>query len=144
MPFDSRDPQGELLERFIAESVQVVVVLTDDGEVLECTGRNLRADYRAHGMSVIYLPIADYDAPDLDALDEAVLCALAEIRGGKNLAVHCHAGMGRTGLFLACLAQRALQMEAEEAIHWVRGYVPGALETPEQVHLALDYGELRC
>jgi protein-tyrosine phosphatase len=144
MPFDGRDPQGELFKRFIAESIGAVVILADDREVLECTGRNLRADYKAQGMSVTYLPISDYAVPALDDLDDAVLAALEDMCLGKNLVVHCHAGLGRTGLFLACLAQRTLQMDAQEAIGWVRGYVPGALETPEQVRLALEYGERRC
>jgi protein-tyrosine phosphatase len=144
MPFDERDPHGCLLERYLGESIRVVVVLADDGEILACTGRDLRLTYTLQGMSVIYLPIPDFAVPSLDSLDRAVLTALEEIRSGVNLAVHCHAGMGRTGLFLACLAQRALPMSAKQAIDWVRSYVPGALETPEQVHLAIDYGELLC
>jgi protein-tyrosine phosphatase len=144
MPFDTRDPQGELLKRFIAESVDVVVVLVDDAEALECTGRDLRGDYQAQGMSVIHLPIPDFETPSLDTLDEAVMAALQDIRSGKNLAVHCHAGLGRTGLFLACLAQRDMQMGAGKSIDWVRSFVPGALESPKQVLFALDYGELRC
>jgi len=144
MPFDARDPHGELFNRYLAESIDIVVVLAEDGEVLECTGRNLRAVYATQGMSVIYLPISEYAAPELDALDRAVLTALDDIRAGKNLVVHCHAGMGRTGLFLACLAQRALQLNPAQAISWVRSYVPGALETPEQVRLAIDYGERLC
>jgi protein-tyrosine phosphatase len=144
MPFDARDPQGELFKRFIAESVDVVVVLVSDAELRECTGRDLRRDYQAHGMTDIYLPIPDFETPTLDTLDEAVMAALQAIRSGKNLVVHCHAGLGRTGLFLACLAQRDMQMGAKEAINWLRGFVPGALESPEQVRLALDYGELKC
>ena len=144
MPFNDRDRQGKLFKRFITESVDVVVVLVDDEEILECTGRNLRGDYQAQGMSVIYLPVPDFDVPSLDALDEAVLAAQQDIRSGKNLAVHCYAGLGRTGLFLACLAQRELLMGAAESITWVRSFVPGALESPAQVRLAYDYGELRC
>lgn len=144
MPYDARDPHGDLFNRYLAESIGVVVVLAEDKEILECTGRDLRAAYMAQGMSVLYLPIPDYATPLLDSLDRAVFTALEDIRAGKNLVVHCHAGMGRTGLFLACLAQRALQMSAEEAIHWVRSYVPGALETPEQARLAMDFGELLC
>jgi protein-tyrosine phosphatase len=144
MPFDARDPSGDLLNRFIAESIGVVVVLADDREILMCTGRDLRLAYQAHGMSVIYLPIADYAAPVLDALDRAVLSAMLYIESGKNLVVHCHAGVGRTGLFLACLAQRTLQLSPEESIDWVRRYIHGALETPEQIRLAMEYGELIC
>jgi len=144
MPFDERDPHGDLFGCYLAESIQVVVVLADDEEILMCTGRDLRAEYNRQGLSVIHLPIPDFSTPPMDTLDRAVLCSLDEIRSGKNLVAHCHAGMGRTGLFLACLAIRGLQLSAGEAIHWVRKAVPGAIETPDQIRFVRDYGDHLC
>ncbi len=93
---------------------------------------------------MIYLPISDFSTPPLDALDRAILSSLDEIRSGKNLVAHCRAGMGRTGLFIACLAMRGLQLSAGEAIHWVRKAVPGSIETPEQIRFVMDYGDHLC
>ncbi len=56
-----------------------------------------------------------------------------------TLAMHCHAGIGRTGIFLACMAQDLLGMDAEESIRWVRGYIPGAVETPYQLQFVREY-----
>lgn len=144
MPFDERDPRGDLLKCYLAESIQVVVVLAEDEEILAYTGRDLRAEYTRQGLAVIHLPIPDFSTPSLEPLDRAVSRSVEAIRSGKNLVVHCHAGMGRTGLFLACLAISSLQLSAEEAIHWVRNTVPGAIETPDQIHFVMDYGDHLC
>jgi protein-tyrosine phosphatase len=51
---------------------------------------------------------------------------------GWNVAIHCSAGIGRTGLFAALLARTLLGLSGEEAIQWVRRYIEGAVETTEQ------------
>jgi len=52
--------------------------------------------------------------------------------------MHCSAGIGRTGLFLAYLAKQVLVLSGAEALAWVRYYIPRAVETPEQQRLLLD------
>jgi hypothetical protein len=51
------------------------------------------------------------------------------------------AGLGRTGLFLASLAKRALGLSGAEAIQWVRQSLPHALKTPKQQRLLLHDAE---
>lgn len=144
MPFGAHDPQGDILRQYLAESIRVVVVLAGDQEIMACTGRDLRLEYKRQGMAVIHLPISDFSTPSLEALDCAILSALQAARSGKNLAVHCQAGLGRTGLFLACLAQRILGLSPTESILWVRDHIPGAIETLEQSRFVMDYGDYLC
>jgi ADP-ribosyl-[dinitrogen reductase] hydrolase len=99
----------------------------------------LRLEYARQGWQVIYLPIADYAIPEPGGLSRSLDQALAAAQAGKHIAVHCHGGIGRTGLFLATLATRALGLPGEQALAWVRGYVPGAVETAQQVEFVLQW-----
>jgi protein-tyrosine phosphatase len=107
----------------------------DDAECLARSGRHLRQFYESNGLEVIHLPIPDFDVPTQEALSTAIETTLARLRDGKNIAVHCYAGYGRTGMFLACMARRVWGMPAMEAIEWVRSYIPAAVEVPEQVEV---------
>ena len=135
MPFRAGDTQGEVFRQYLKQHVSVVVVLVDDAECLARSGRNLRLFYESSGLEVIHLPISDFDVPPQDALSGAIETVLARLHIGKNIAVHCYAGYGRTGMFLACMARRVLGMSANEAIEWVRSYVPTAVEVPGQVNV---------
>lgn len=42
------------------------------------------------------------------------------LRIKQQVAVHCHAGLGRTGLLIACYLVYSERMTAKEAIHFVR------------------------
>jgi protein-tyrosine phosphatase len=139
MPFRPGDENGQLFRQYQENQISVVVLLVQDDECLARTGRPLRLFYENNGMEVIHLPIPDYDVPTQQALSEAIEAAQERVRAGHNLAVHCYAGYGRTGMFLACMARRVLGMSAEEAIQWVRSYVPTAIEVPEQVKVVKEF-----
>ena len=52
---------------------------------------------------------------------------------GKKVAVHCHAGLGRTGLAIACFMVYRGEAKAIAAVELVRKCRPGALQTHAQV-----------
>jgi hypothetical protein len=118
MPFRGADLGGQLFRDYQRQQVQVVVVLAEYLECLERTGRDLLAFYRSQGLEVVHLPIPDFGVVSLEQLD---------------------AGLGRTGMFSACLVQRALGLDAEAAVRWVRERVPGAIETPHQLRVVSEY-----
>jgi hypothetical protein len=85
----------------------------------------------------VTLPIEDFGTPDPAALKHAVGAALAALREapGRPVFVGCRAGLGRTGLFLACLA-RAAGVEGDP-VDFVRArYHPEAAETEAQRAMA--------
>ena len=143
MPFRAGDTQGDIFRQYLEQQISVVVVLVDDAECLARSGRKLRQFYESNGLEVIHLPIPDFDVPTQETLSAAVTAAQARASSGKNVAVHCFAGYGRTGMFLACLARQVLGLSANEAIEWVRSYVPSAIEVQEQVEVVKAFKVVR-
>lgn len=139
MPFSTYDPEGELISEYKKREISTIVMLSGDDEGLWITGHNLRALYKREGFDTIYLPIPDFGTPDLAALREAVHEALSNSQSGKGIVIHCHAGLGRTGMFAACLAKEGLDYSSEEAIKWVRELIPGAVEVPEQERIIRSF-----
>ncbi len=134
MPFSPFDRLNEVWEAYRAVEVSLVTVLAEPQEYLVHARRDLPAFYRARGLEVVAHPIPDFGVPrDPEGFRAALKRVRAHLEGGRHAAAHCMAGVGRTGLFAACLARDVLDLPPEEAVAWVRRYIPGALESEEQV-----------
>ena len=140
MPFSVYDPQGDCLLQFKREKGSLIVLLAEEAECMERTGRNLKSLYLKEGFQIIHLPIPDFDVPSKEDLEEAIKKTVGHAQAGQNIVIHCHAGLGRTGLFVVYLAKQVLSLSSEEAIHWTRKYIPHALETYEQEKFIIDDG----
>jgi protein tyrosine phosphatase domain-containing protein 1 len=57
------------------------------------------------------------------------------LKKGHNVVVHCHAGIGRTGLVLCCWAKKFIAdgQTTDELIAWARSLIRGAVQTPDQI-----------
>jgi atypical dual specificity phosphatase len=78
------------------------------------------------------------DAPTATQVAQAIATIEAAVQGGQRVAVHCLAGVGRTGTVLAAylVYQGA---SAAEAVAEVRSLRPGSLETAAQVDAVHRY-----
>ncbi len=135
MPFSSYDPEGQLIHAYGNKNISVVVMLTGEEESLKISGRDLKEEYRVQGFDVICLPILDFGVPKVPAVRNTISQVITYSQRGSNIAVHCHAGVGRTGMFMACLAKIGMGLSAEDSIRWIRGFIPGAIEVDEQEKL---------
>jgi atypical dual specificity phosphatase len=84
-------------------------------------------------LAVLHLPVADFEPPGQDQLLQAVRFIDSVLDSGGKVAVHCVAGLGRTGTVLAAwLVARGA--DPADAVDEVRARRPGSIETVEQEH----------
>lgn len=139
MPYGSYDPGGEILPAYIAAQISSVVMLVGEAEIFRIIGRDLKSLYHSQGWRVLDLPVRDYEVPEMNLLRRTVSQALEAAGNGEHLVVHCSAGLGRTGMFVACMAKQHYGMRGEQAIAWVRAALPHAVETEGQRQMVIDF-----
>jgi protein-tyrosine phosphatase len=132
MPFGYFDEGNTTFEEFKEAGIDTAVVLVPKDELLHRSGLDLLAFYKENNIDVIHLPMADYDVPENNQdLEDAINETIKQAEDGKSLAVHCFAGRGRTGMFIALLSRRTLKLGGAEAITWTRKFF-SAIETGSQ------------
>jgi atypical dual specificity phosphatase len=90
------------------------------------------------GLLVYHLPLTDMEAPEQEDLDLCVSAISRAYARGMGVAVHCTAGLGRTGTVLACFLVRQ-GMTARDAVTRVRRLRPGSVETVEQEEAVAEF-----
>lgn len=140
LPFSPTfDGEGRLLAAYAGAGVNTVVMLISVEEAQRLTGQDLLERYQALGYDVIQAPVPDFEAPSAEDFQAALRSTLAAANLGRTLVVHCHAGIGRTGTFAACLAKHVFGMTGKAAIDWVREFIPEAVENLAQNQFVLDF-----
>lgn len=92
---------------------------------------------------------ADFSVPTMDAMHQGIEFALLSLFKGKDVYVGCMGGIGRTGLFMGCMAKvmrdyrqtlYKVQMEGHDPVKYVRHHFkPHAIETDEQQDFVRDF-----
>lgn len=95
--------------------------------VLYDGNRFVRAGFKHHELFFI-----DGSIPPPAILDKFMAIADAA-KGG--VAVHCKAGLGRTGTLIACWMMKHYRLTAAECIAWLRISRPGSVLGPQQFYL---------
>ena len=90
------------------------------------------AAVREVGMEHYKLPFPDGTAPPIELIREFVGIVDRALKQGKPVAVHCLAGLGRTGTMIACYLVYAEGMDPWQAIDAVRRARPGSVENDSQ------------
>lgn len=101
--------------------------------LITLTERDLPQDLlRIHGLANTHLPIFDREAPSTGQMQMLLVRMQRLLQAGEVLAVHCLAGLGRTGLVLAAWLVRDGGLSAATAIERLRRVDPAYVQTEVQ------------
>ncbi len=96
------------------------------------------AAVEAAGMLHLKLPFPDGTAPEAYLIEQFVEAVTASLNRGDPVAVHCDAGLGRTGTMIAAYLV-STGMNPIDAIDLVRSRHPGSIQTEGQEEAVLNW-----
>jgi atypical dual specificity phosphatase len=130
----ARPSDVEDLQWLRGQGIQLLITLTED---------RLRRDWIDEaGMLGFHVPMVDMEAPAIEQLDLCVSAIRRAMDQQMGVAVHCEAGLGRTGVVLAAFFVDG-GLSAQNAISRVRRLRPGSIETEEQLEIIEEYARHR-
>ena len=87
----------------------------------------------------IYYPIQDFGIPaNFKTFSKMIDSSLECISRNESMCVHCYAGIGRTGVVLACIAGKYYSLSGPKAIDFIRSKRT-AIETDTQIKFIYDF-----
>ncbi|KAL6763265.1 protein-tyrosine phosphatase-like protein [Haematococcus lacustris] len=130
-----------MVDAFLKHNIGMILNLQEVGEHDSCGPGNLKhsgfsydpESFMTARIGVYNFSWKDMGVPDLNKIMDIVQ-VMDYVTGseGRKIAVHCHAGLGRTGLAIACHFLYSLGYSARKAIETVRRDRQGSIQTREQ------------
>ncbi|CAJ1033624.1 Cyclin-dependent kinase inhibitor 3 (CDKN3)/Protein-tyrosine phosphatase [Leishmania shawi] len=138
-----------IIAQFHSKHITGVLNLQEKGEhgncgpdgIYESSGYSYNGaeDLMPHGISYYEFPWPDMTTPQQDVVLRSVQVMDYHIKQKGKVLVHCHAGLGRTGLMIACYYVYSQHIPSHEAIALVRKSRPGAIQTRRQAQFIVDF-----
>jgi atypical dual specificity phosphatase len=114
--------------------IEVLIALTEDPP---------RRDWiNDAGLFLVHVPVVDLESPTQQQIDLSLSTIARAHQRQMGVGVHCAAGLGRTGVILACYLVTK-DMTAKNAIARVRRLRPGSIETEDQADAVMEFSRRR-
>ncbi|XP_059189890.1 protein tyrosine phosphatase domain-containing protein 1, partial [Centropristis striata] len=135
-----------IIDQFKRNGIKSVINLQIPGEHATCgnplepeSGFSYRPEVFMENNIYFYnFGWSDYGVASLTTVLDMVKVMAFALQEGK-IAVHCHAGLGRTGVLLACFLAYTTRMTANQAILYVRAKRPTSIQTRGQLRCVRDF-----
>ncbi|XP_062530365.1 protein tyrosine phosphatase domain-containing protein 1 isoform X2 [Bombyx mori] len=128
-----------IIQQFHSWGIRTVINLQIPGEHASCgpplTSSGFTYDptiFMANDIYYYNFAWPDYGEASLSGLLDMAKVLSFALQEGK-VAIHCHAGLGRTGVLIACYLVYALRIRANDAIRLVRKRRPKSIQTSGQI-----------
>ncbi|XP_060554656.1 protein tyrosine phosphatase domain-containing protein 1-like isoform X2 [Ruditapes philippinarum] len=135
-----------LVQKFLDADIKSIVNLQMAGEHAECGPHKLDPSgflynpqaFMEKGIFFYNFGWPDYGVASLSTILDMVKVMQFAMSQGK-VAVHCHAGRGRTGVIIACYLVFTNRISGREAIHYVREKRPNSIQTRQQMQVIQEF-----
>ncbi|CAB1422758.1 unnamed protein product [Pleuronectes platessa] len=137
-----------VIEQFQRCGLKTVINLQRPGEHASCgnpleqeSGFTYRPEtFMEAGIYYYNFGWKDYGVASLTTILDMVKVMSFAVQEG-NMAVHCHAGLGRTGVLLACYLVFTSRMSADQAILFMRAKRPNSIQTRGQLLCVREFAQ---
>jgi len=116
------------------EGIEVLISLTED--------QPRREWIEGAGLLLVHVPVVDMEPPTLGQLETCVSAIERANANKMGVAVHCGAGLGRTGVVIGAYFVHQ-GMNATSAIARIRKLRPGSIETEDQVESVIEFARTK-
>jgi atypical dual specificity phosphatase len=124
----------EDLEWLRRQGIDLLISLTEDPPSIRWVNEA--------GLLLVHVPVVDLEAPTAVQIDRCITSIAKAQEKNMGVAVHCAAGLGRTGVVLACYFVTK-GLSPDDAIARVRRMRPGSIETEEQSEAVREFAQRR-